>query len=78
MAELEKSITPTLRLYAGDKRHMDLVREECRKTVGQFVRDWLLKENQWRTDRFHAIKVIFPDEVEGKAAVVEPTIELRE
>jgi hypothetical protein len=78
MAELEKSITPTLKLYARDKRHMDVVREECRKTVAQFVRDWLLKEKQWRTDRFHAIKVIFSDEREGNVESIEPSIELNE
>ena len=78
MAELEKSITPTLKLYARDKRRMDVVREECRKTVAQFVKDWLLKEKQWRNDRFHAIKVIFADEMEGNVESIEPSIELNE
>jgi len=78
MSALEKSITPTLKLYARDRRHMDVVREECRKTVAQFVRDWLLKEKQWRTDRFHAIKVVFADEAGGNIESMEPTIELQE
>ena len=77
MSALEKSITPTLKLYARDRRHMDVVREECRKTVAQFVKDWLLKEKQWRTDRFHAIKVVFADEAEGDVESMEPTIELQ-
>ncbi len=64
MAELEQSITPTLQRYAGDPRHIRLVREECRKTVAEFVKTWLLKEDHWRTNRFTTIKVIFADEVE--------------
>lgn len=64
MTELEQSITPTLQRYASDPRHMRLVREECRKTVGEFVKMWLLKEDHWRTNRFTTIKVIFADEVE--------------
>jgi hypothetical protein len=63
MEELEKSITPELTRMAGDPRHRALAREQCRKTVAEFVKNWLLKEDQWRTDRFRAIKVIFADEV---------------
>jgi hypothetical protein len=33
MAELEKSMTPTLEVYAADERHLNLVREQCRKIV---------------------------------------------
>lgn len=64
MTELEQSITPTLQRYAADPRHIRLVREECRKTVAEFVKMWLLKEDHWRTNRFNTIKVIFADEVE--------------
>jgi hypothetical protein len=78
MTELEKSITPTLKIYAREKRHMDLVREECRKTVAQFVKEWLLKENQWRTDRFHAVKVIFADEVEAEMQSTESPVGRKE
>ena len=52
MTELERSITPTIQRYADDVRHRRLVREECRKSVAEFVRTWLLKEDQWREDRF--------------------------
>lgn len=62
MDQLEKDLTPTLSLYAADPRHVALVREECRKNVAQFVRDWLLKEQQWQDGRFTAVKVVFPDE----------------
>ena len=77
MAELEKSITPTLSQYARDRRHRGLVREECRKTVADFVRIWLLKEEQWNKDRFHTIKVIFPDEAARDVEQALPTIELK-
>lgn len=59
---LERSITPRLIAYARDKRHLDLVREASRKEVAEFVRTWLLREEQWQDDRFRAVKVIFPDE----------------
>ena len=28
-------------------RNMELVREQCRRTVAEFVRSWLLSENHW-------------------------------
>src|SRR5439155_746151 len=77
MAGLEKSITPTLSTYAVDKKHIDLVREQCRRTVAEFVKTWLLKEDHWRTDRFHAIKVIFADETNAAPEQVAPTIQLK-
>ena len=33
--QLEKDVTPTLSQFAGDPRHIDLVREECRKNCLQ-------------------------------------------
>ncbi len=77
MAELEKNITPTLSQYADDGRHLTLVREQCRQTVAEFVRTWLLKEDHWRTDRFHAIKVIFADETNTVPEQVALTIQLK-
>lgn len=77
MDELERSLTPTFSQYAGDPRHIELVREECRKTVAQFVRDWLLKEQQWRDDRFTSIKVVFSDETATNVINLAPTLELR-
>ena len=77
MAELEKGITPTLKTYATDPRHIALVRDQCRKTVAEFVKTWLLKEDQWRTDRFHTIKVIFADESDAPPERIAPTIQLK-
>jgi hypothetical protein len=77
MADLEKGITPTLASYAADARHLALVRDPCRKTVAEFVLNWLLKEDQWRTDRFHTIKVIFTDESDAPPERFTPTIQLK-
>ena len=60
--ELEKSITATLVQFADDPARMKLVRDEARRTVAAFVKNWLLKENQWRDDRFHSVIVTFQDE----------------
>ncbi len=77
MAELERSLTPRLTRHAGDPRRLALVREECRKTVAEFVRDWLLREDHWRSDRFSSIKVIFADEPAVQPDLAEPVIRLR-
>lgn len=74
MAELERSLTPRLTRHAGDPRRLALVREECRKTVAEFVRDWLLREDHWRKDRFTAIQVVFADEPQDKSS---PPVTLR-
>ncbi|MEE8522930.1 MAG: hypothetical protein V3T72_03280, partial [Thermoanaerobaculia bacterium] len=78
MEALEKSITPRLRQMAGDPRHVALVREQSRKTVAEFVRNWLLQEQHWRDDRFRVIKVIFPDEELEDPELVGPTVLLDE
>lgn len=59
---LEKSITPRLIIRASGPQHLGLVREESRQAVAEFVRLWLLREDQWREDRLSAVTVIFPDE----------------
>ena len=64
MNELEKSITPKLDQRSGDETHLALVREQCRQSVAEFVKTWLMKEDHWREDRFSSIIVRFPDERE--------------
>jgi len=78
MRELERSITPSISRYAEDSRHRELVREECRKKVAEFVRDWLLRENQWSLDRFSSIRVVFADEGDREPAQFAPTIRIEE
>ena len=62
MDELERAITPILSQRAGSRENLDLVREACRRRVAEFVRDWLLREDHWRADRFSAVSVAFEDE----------------
>ena len=62
MAELERSLTPTLSTRAASAQTLGLVREPARRRVAEFVRDWLLREDHWRDDRFRAITVVFADE----------------
>jgi hypothetical protein len=77
MAELERSLTPRLTRHAGDPRRLALVREDCRKTVAEFVRDWLLREDHWRPGRFTGIQVIFADEPDAKPELAPVVIHLR-
>jgi len=78
MTELEKSVTPTLSDYASNEKHLALVRDQCRKTVAEFVKTWLLKEDHWRTDRFRTIKVVFADEPGAPdPQLIAPTLELK-
>jgi len=74
--QLERSLTPTLEIYAEDPRHLDLVREQARRTVAEFVRIWLLTEDHWREDRFHSIVVLFEDELAEPLEALRPTLEL--
>jgi hypothetical protein len=76
MTALERSLTPRLNGYAKQENHMRQVRETARGTVANFVKEWLLKEDHWRTNRFRSIRVIFADEAEAHRALLNPTLEL--
>ena len=76
MSALEKSLTPRLNGYARSEEHLGVVREHARKTVAEFVRQWLMKEDHWREDRFSTIHIIFADEAEAKDFPAKPTLEL--
>jgi hypothetical protein len=76
MEALERSLTPTLSARARDPEHLELVREQCRRRVADFVRSWLLLEDQWGPERFSHVEVVFADEENGeppslKAPVIE-------
>jgi hypothetical protein len=62
LKDIETSMTPALSARAMDSQHIKLAREACRRSVADFVRRWLMKENQWRDDRFTSVVVVFPDE----------------
>ena len=74
MASLERSLTPTLTRRAGRPDHIELVRDRCRRRVAEFVRSWLLLEDQWGPDRFSRVEVTFADEVEEAPSVVRPGV----
>lgn len=62
LARLEKNLTPTLEQRASSPAKIKMAREACRKSVAEFVKNWLLREQQWKRDGFAAIVVVFVDE----------------
>src|SRR5215470_18457294 len=74
MAALERGLTPTLSARAASPQNLALVRETARRRVAEFVRDWLLREDQWRDGRFTAVTVTFEGEAKDPATVPEPTL----
>jgi len=62
LAELQQSLTPTLNRFAGDGRHLELVRPQCRASVAEFVRLWL--EREGHAGRLTDIQVQFADETQ--------------
>ncbi len=75
MATLERSLTPALSGRARDSDHIELVRERCRQRVAEFVRSWLLLEDQWGPGRFTHVEVIFADEGDEAPSALAPVIE---
>jgi hypothetical protein len=59
--QLEKDMSGMLNRRAKDATHLNIVREQCRQSVAEFVKNWLIQRAQW-TNTFDAIVVIFPDE----------------
>lgn len=74
MEELERSITPTVSERAAAPETIALVRDEARRQVAEFIRNWLTIEDHWRDDRFRTVTVIFADEEPLESR--RPTIEL--
>jgi len=74
MESLLKSLTPTLVNRAKDADHLEMVRERCRTRVGEFVRSWLLLEDQWGEERFTHVEVVFSDEVGKKPSLPAPLV----
>jgi hypothetical protein len=63
LENLEKDITRHLSKRAANDKHLGLVREQCRRSVADFVQKWLVKNLQW-PQKINAIVVVFPDEKE--------------
>ena len=78
LEELERGLTAALSERASDEAHLGLVRGRCRAAVADFVRSWLLFEDQWRPDGFRAVTVIFADEQAFESSILPPTVEWSE
>lgn len=72
MNDLERSLTPRLSARAGSPGRVDIVREICRNRVAEFVREWLLAEKQWGSQRIVSVEVAFADETDTTFGVPEP------
>ena len=58
--ELERRMSPELEKRAHAYKGLAL--ESARKSVGDFVRTWLVKEADWKEGAGYAVKVVFPGE----------------
>lgn len=66
-----KMITPRVSELAEQRARGDFtVRHAARQKVGEFVRDWILKDPKWR-EEFRAVVVVFPDDPSNDAASAE-------
>ena len=72
----EEALRHRVVVRAADAAHLSMVREECRLRVAEFVRNWLIREDYWRADRFRTIRVIFADEDVGEPSSLPPTLVL--
>ncbi len=77
LANLEKNLTAALERRAGNKTHLDLVREAARKSVAEFVKKWLLTQQTAEAGQIRSITIIFPDETLPPGPVtVPPTLKV--
>ncbi|MBL9116128.1 MAG: hypothetical protein JNJ83_14065 [Verrucomicrobiaceae bacterium] len=74
LAELERNLTPMIERRAATQRRINQVKDASRKAVAEFVRTWLLKEQQWRSEGISAIIVRFPGD--ENPAELKPTVAL--
>lgn len=57
-------------------RNLSLVREPARQVIAEFIRQWLLREDHWRADRFSSVQVVFADEDRQALRKLSPVLEL--
>lgn len=72
MDDLERSLTARLSARAAAPDTINIVRETCRRRVEEFVREWLLAEDQWGAGRIVAVDVTFADEEPADTNVILP------
>jgi hypothetical protein len=66
LAELRRSMSSELDDRAHEPKRVDLARESSRRTVGEFIEEWLLAQGEWEPDVFSTVKVYFVDEVDDR------------
>lgn len=59
---LRQDLSPYLAEKARSKGYVDLARGDARKTVEEFVTDWLLKNSKGASSSDYVVKVFFEDE----------------
>lgn len=74
LAALERDLTPALEKRAGNRHHIDLVREASRKSVAEFVKKWLLQSEAGKQTGVKSVVVVFPDDPKAAAAALPPTV----
>lgn len=63
--ELRRSMSAQLESHATDPARIALVRDAARRTIGEFVEQWLLPQADWTPDIFGTVKVYFADEADA-------------
>ena len=76
LTDLERSLTPTMQRRAATPHRIHQIREAARKSAAEFVRQWLLREQQWSKDAISAILVRVPDEAPPTDTPPAPTLAL--
>ena len=64
LQELRKEVSSQLEGKAKSDGYRKLVEGEARKTVEDFVYDWIVKERGWKRDGTSAVKVYFANEAD--------------
>ena len=77
LTDVRKSISSDLAAKANSKAYNDLVRDQARKTVEEFITTWLLREQKWPTAENHVVKVYFADETSGEG-LPQPKINVKD
>ncbi|MFO1425668.1 MAG: hypothetical protein U1F11_01570 [Steroidobacteraceae bacterium] len=65
---LQRRITAELAAKAASPAYLQLQREQARRTVTEFVRKWLVTQQEWQSARDPQVEVRFADEAADRAA----------
>ena len=71
MDALEQQLTPTMVQYAEQASLMVLVRDQARKSLARFIRQWLLQQPGFRDESVGFVKVTFHGEPDMEGDLIE-------